>query len=109
MSYETETFESFVQDVATAEARKYDARLSDEAAVHLVSVASRALRTHQESDLLEKRRNEIQRNIEQLVAFIVNDFPGYDRSGVISYKTLNDALANFCRRYPDAYPICPYP
>jgi hypothetical protein len=109
-SYETETFESFLQDLVAAFTRRRGVRVAPDALNELISVSSRALQTEREGVVLETRRDEIQRNIERLMDFIATQIDAADtRSGVITYRTFTGGLAEFCRRHPDAYPLCPYP
>ncbi len=109
-SYETETFESFLQDVVTTFTRRRGLLIDPEALTELISVSSRALQTQAEEVLLERRRAEIQQNVERLMDFLATQSPGVDtQSGVITYRTFREGLAEFCRRHPDAYPLCPYP
>lgn len=109
-SFETETFETILQDAAKASAKSHGLTIQSDALTSFAAMSRRALRDASEGDILTTRRGEIEENVSRLIRYIATEDPHFDsRSGVITYQNLNNARAAFCREHPHAYPICPYP
>ena len=109
-SYETETFETILQDAAKAAATSYGLTIEPNALAAFATISRRALRDSSEAEILRTRRGEIEQNVSRLIRYIATEDPDFDsKSGVITFQNLNNARAAFCREHPHAYPICPYP
>ena len=104
------TIDAIVTGTAEDAAGKLGLRLEPGAKDLLLNASLRRLDAALRREALESRRKEIEANTLQLIRYITTEMAGFDvQSGVITLRNMNDALAAFCRLFPNFYPFCPYP
>ena len=99
--------DSIVLDAAETEVRRLGFTISARAKDFLLRHSLPALDRENEEGRLQSRRAEVERNTAALIQYICAEEVGAGPSQEITYQHMLHWLSEFCKKHPDAYPICP--